>query len=387
MTRTIEEQLASLGDAVEAELERTNDMQVISLDDRRERRMPLVAAAAALILVIVGVAVVAQNVGTDRAVVSGQPEVEDFELADPLNIDLSELTAQSEGRRIAEIGRQLTFDWDALPNDWEVTMGDAFVISSVGTDGPAYFQAAEIRLRGALTFDARIWGGLNGGPPPFALGEFGTAVDVRGQPGLLTSGQIEWIEAGSLWVTLSGPPLAELDADYLDVANLLMPVEAAIPWTGEQSLGNRANPEENPLLAGRLDEFGWEVYAEDRPGSALTLVVDGFEVGGTPFASPLDPNEVNIGIDSSVGGVVVLLDMPDTVSTVLLRTEAGDARLPAVDAAPGRTASAIPIEDVIDPVALDLLDDSGDALGTFPLDELTPFTSQSIGTGLILSSS
>ena len=236
MSRTIEDQLAALGDAVDEALSEAADAPVVSLDEHRQHRLGFAAAAAALVLVVVGIALVGRTMENSSSVIADQPQVDNFVVTDPLDIDLSALVAQSDQRRISEIGEQLTFDWDALPEEWEVTVMDALIIENFGDEqGDDYLHEVDIGVRGALSFTVRIWGAMEqGAGAPVTIQELdplvATEVEVRGQPGQLQNGSLKWIEADTLHVTVSGPPLGELEDDLFLIAESLQPVVAPLPW-------------------------------------------------------------------------------------------------------------------------------------------------------------
>lgn len=86
MTRTLEEQLTSLGDAVQAELTTDFAADVISLDDHRPIRDFIFPAVAALVLVVGGLFLVSELSQARRTVVAGAPTSESAAItsAEPL---------------------------------------------------------------------------------------------------------------------------------------------------------------------------------------------------------------------------------------------------------------------------------------------------------------
>lgn len=401
MSRTIEDQLAALGEAVDVamaseELRRFDDdpvefdvefdQDVVVLDDRRRRRFTLVAVAAAIVLIVGSIALLGRDFDNSSPVIADQPETESFVVTDPLNVDLAELVAQSSQRRISEIGDVLTLDWEALPAGWEVDVDGAALSSDpFGISGTEYVQTAQIHTSENIRLSVRIGGFLEEGRgAPFSVTPGASTVDVRGQVAQLSLGSIEWIESEQLLVTISGPPVAELEPVYLSAAEALVPVLAPLQFEAVNEADFQSFPttplDSEPVLAGSLNNVEWSIVTGDQ-NSLLELSVDGRLLGGLPNQVPLDPTSVLITIDPLPGGVVLFASAPALGHSVVFRTESGQVSLPVVSFGEDLTAFAVPIDDRLDPVEVELLDADGESLGAFSLGNLSPYSGGSIGTG------
>ena len=233
-----------------------------------------------------------------------------------------------------------------------------------------------------------IWGSVGGGTPPFTVRDYdpliAEEVEVRGQPAQQLNGSIEWIESDSLWVTISGPPIEELAEDFLLVAESLQPEVAPIPWgTVSPSFREPVTETLTPLLSGSLNETEWAVAIEPSGNFPLQLVVDGanFAELASRHASGGD---LFISIDSVPGGAVIFADAPESVDEVVLRTDSGTAHIPAVAFGENRHAVGVPIDDALDPIALDFLATDGAVLHTLDLGELLPFGGSAANSSVLL---
>ena len=157
-------------------------------------------------------------------------------------------------------------------------------------------------------------------------------------------------------------------------------------WGQEEiEAGRRVDDRIEPILAGTLDDLEWKVIPTASEPELFALVVDGREQGRTPYTTPTDPALVEIDITSLPGGVVVFGHAPPEAGGLLLHTRSRSVSLPLAPHQSDRNAFAVPIEDAIDPLYLEFLDDEGQSLGIFPLDQYPAYLIGYYGTGLRLT--
>ena len=335
---------------------------------------PVVAAAAALVLVIgSGVLVVRDRQETQAVDTSGLAQ---FVVTDPLAVDLTEAVAVSEGRRMAELGPLLTFDFEQLPSGWVIRTQQAFTVP--GETGPGYLQKAELSSPTGARASLAVSGSLYGEFPPSLDNDLdSTDLEVRGQPGQVRlDGTIEWIEQNRAHIQLSGPADS---SELLDLVDSLQPVVADLDWSIDDLFeGDIDNNGAERLVGGTIDETVWSITASSRATAYLNVGTPSRTVGRV-ISETSDP----AGLDQTIlydipsinldHGVVFYGTAPDTVSSMTLRTDTADIDLPVAAGPLNRVVFGIPLDNYLDPVAIDFWDADGMQLSRIPLVGLGPF--------------
>ncbi len=346
---------------------------------RSRRRFVLVAGV--FLVLVAGAALLASHQepltviadAPDSAVVSG---------ADPLDISLDALSNMSDGTRIAAIGDVLTLDFGALPDEWE--FDQAFAGTLGGSLDARYWQQVEVTAPEGVRLVVNVEGHLDGSPINFDRLDYAEQATVRGQPAQRTASMIEWVEQGVARIAVSGNGIRSIDEELALLADVLVPVKRPLVWGQTLELGRLADPAD-PILAGQLGALEWEIVPTSSDLGLFALVIEGREVGRTPYSTPRDPAGVEISIIGLPGGFLILGHTPPEAKQILLHTQSGTESLPVVSHQSGRNAFAAPIRDRLDPLRLEFVDADNQSLGTFPLDRYPAYLIGGYGTGTTLT--
>jgi hypothetical protein len=340
-------------------------------EQARSRRTRSVAIAAAVICVagLGGLIAIAQTRSTNPA------NVARYTVTDPLAIDLDGAIGISEQLRIAAIGPLLTYDFAQLPDGWVTRTLHA--TTSIGSlDRPEFWQQVEVTSPGRVAMVVNIEGPVDEGAPlalPSNPDTRGEPVDVRGQAARQTFSTLSWVEQDRARVMI----VAKLDGldirtETLELAQLLQPIRAELDWQEEPPSGPPL-ADAPTVLAGTLADTPWRlVLAPD----GLALATGSDAVSRSNGVPPQDnATEIGYSIESvgTGGGVVVYGDAPNVAHRVRLRTNNSITELPTASTSDGRVVFAVPIDDRLDPVGIDVLDDGGRVLATIGLEDLPPF--------------
>ncbi len=376
--RSVEQQIQSLAEAAEAAIQ-----PIVFRPPFKTRPWGRYALIAVVCLVVGAGGLLLAARGRPTTMAPSKPGQPEIVIANPLEIDLEQLAVRSEGLRVSSMGEVLTFDFDALPEEWSVD--EVLVGTSEGLDGASYHQGGEVVLPEGIHLFVNVEGFLDGSEIELWPLDYAEATEVRGQPAQTTISMLEWIEQGIARVSIYGSSARSVDAERVLLSETLQPIRQHLNWHQEIEPGPPVDHQIEPVLAGTLSELTWEIIPTGTATDLFALVIDGAEQGRTPYSIPADPAAVEIDITSLPGGIVVLGHAPPQATRLLLHTRSGTADLPVVIHQSGRNVFAVPLEDVIDPLRLEFLDDEGQTLGAFPLDQYPPYLSGSIGTGLKLT--
>lgn len=375
---SLESQLQSLADAAEAATQPIVFRRPVS--NRSWNRYVLATAACALALV--GVVLFVARTESHRVETSELGGV-DTAIADPLAIDLGELALNSERGRVSALGALLTFDFAALPQEWNVEQVFAGTVD--GSDGASYWQMVEVVMPEGIHLVVSVEGHLDGSEIELWPLDYAEKTEVRGQPAQTTISSIEWIEQGIARARISGSALRAIDDELATLTDALEPIKDRLSWSQRIEPGRPVDDKTVPILAGELGDLEWTIIPTGIGPDLLALVIDGTDQGRTPYRLPANPAVVEIEIIGLPGGMLVFGHAPSEATDLVLHTESGAASVPMAVRPSGRNAFAVPLEDAIDPLRLEFLDAEGKSLGTFLLDQYPAYLIGDIGTGLELT--
>lgn len=348
---------------------------------RRTRLRPVAFAAAAVIAIGLAGLVTAVELRADD-----DAAAERFSIDDPLNVDLDEAIARSEQARIGSVGPQLTFAYGQLPDAWETSV--RFTITTPRREhGAEYWQQVQVGTPGGSDLVLNVTGTLDPDVEPrmSSIDESADTVDIRGQDGRLTGSGLTWIEQGRAIVEIvrgPSPAGANVESDMVELARRLQPVTTQLDW-GNEPITGRPAPDSTPLFAGTLAGTRWELVRL-RSGLALAIGTDRISRSeGQPPTERGDQVGFSIEPVDIPGGTVVYGDAPLAVSQVALRTTNSVTTIPT-QAFDGRVAFAVPVDDRLDPIGVDLLDADGQLLGTIPLQDQPPYVGGGQTSGVSL---
>lgn len=335
----------------------------------RHRRFAAVAAALICVLGVGGlVAIMLARDSADSVVAS-------FDITDDRAINLDDAIVISEQRRLAEVGPLLSFDFTNLSAGWAATT--RFTTTTGSGFGPAeYWQQVAVSSPDGVDLVVNVEGSLDGEDVPMLpVTEGATVVEVRGQEAQLTDSSLTWIEDGRAQVSIVRGPsagLTDISSEMVKLAGLLQSITEDLDWSGEPRRGQQF-PDAETLLAGELAGTPWRIL-ETSNGLVLATGTDATVIS-SGSTSPGTADEIVFSIEpvSTPGGVVIHGDAPDSIDSVILRTENSSITLPVTKFGKERIAFAVPVDDRLDPLAIDFIGTDGQQLASIPREDLPPY--------------
>ncbi len=384
----LEEQIAQLADAAVDQTEPVQFFEGVNPRGRSGRGRALLVAGSVATVLLVGLAV------WSRLSMTGEPSVETIDIprvviVDPQAIDLDALIPLSEQRRVNSIGPLLTFDFEALGDGWTVTR---WLAATTGGGAPyaEYRQAVQLRSPERVDYAVSVTGPLVTGGAPVELAETLDPiepVEVRGQPGRLQFGHLEWIEDGraTVWITQGDAGRFEDHTDdMLALAGALQPMEVdTLDWHTPDLPANTPSVDGDApgaLLSGVVNGESWSIHrigtgVELARGGSHSMPGQGQFRTDTTIVGATDPAAIELTLEGLAvpGGTLAWGVAPDRVAALRLELVEGTIEVPVAALGDGRVAYAVPIADELDPVRLVYLDGDGRHLAERSLIGLPPF--------------
>ncbi len=173
----------------------------------------------------------------------------------------------------------------------------------------------------------------------------------------------------------------DFDREILSVAEALVFTEQNLDWYQNSRLNRGSGlslANLDPNLVGQLAGVEWRIVVPKE--GAILIVEPSFRgTGGLPYTEPGTHEDVNVSVSPFPGGVLIWGNTPPEVKQVRLTTQNSVVLLATAVLGPDRRLFAVPIDDRLDPMSLELLDSDGNQIGSFELAHLVP---HSIGAGI-----
>ena len=273
LERAVHDALADILDLAPPPPDGPRDLTPL-LDERPDRRIPVLAAAAVLIVTaIVGVVVLRGGSSVDRPA-SSTPTMPstpgattppaDTVVADPLAISLDRWAT---GTVLAGAGPFVVFDLATLPAGWTIAGGPDGSHRVSDPDPSHYTWGVTL-----VTDDGRLAGLVADRDGDGPTRSSGTPVTVRGHDGYVDDDRLTWRDDAGVELTVA---VADATTDELvDVADRLGVTTTDALATSTPQVGDAPAAGE-VVLGGTLEDLRWSVSTSPTDDAALSLNLAG----------------------------------------------------------------------------------------------------------------